>query len=553
MTEQVSTVRKDFTLDLSCRSYDGSKVKETLAAQYRVDSSSVTVSNPCATRRLLLLRARMLQANARTLTMTITLSDASLATDLVSAIQAVDDPTLGSMLSAALGASVRVAASTSATLATVQRVVSRGCPRGFWCTAGLVVACEIGFYNPTEKANSQSACIQCPDQATTSGTNSTSRAQCICAPKFFDADFTEDGVHCARCPVGTACLTPGVTLLKLPLKAGYYRKSNTSMDVRSCKDRAVGCPPGMSECPQSNSACAGGDSLEAQCRPELTGIYCQLCANKSKAHFIVPASEASPATCLPCDESFVLPATISVASVATLPAFLYGGLKLWHRLPAWFRNKVIRRWSLYRLGTKIKVLFSFYQIACKVEVVYQVSLPASVRALLKSLEVYIYLGFDFDAPYQCLGATSYLQRLQFWIFAPIALALLLCMIGSIIHCNARTGVTWALPFVIKMMFLCYTTVNLRAFEAFRCYDFGDDGQFLVADVEVRCNSPQHTFIKRWAWVGIFLYPVGWTAATALLLLAARRSIMGKRKRTALSHALRFVYGEYEVCTTQGAA
>ena len=198
------------------------------------------------------------------------------------------------------------------------------------------------------------------------------------------------------------------------------------------------------------------------------------------------------------------------------------------------------------LGVKLKQAFSFYQIACKVGVVYQVTLPAAVDALLSSFEVAITLGLDVTAPFECFGASSYLQRLQFWIFAPLLVVLILFATGTVLRRGDwRNGVLWALPLVIKLMFLLYTTVNLRAFEAFRCYDFGIDGRWLMADVKVACESAEHESIKGWAWLAILVYPVGWTATTALLLFVARKSILGLQKPTALSNALSFVYSEFE--------
>ena len=105
---------------------------------------------------------------------------------------------------------------------------------------------------------------------------------------------------------------------------------------------------------------------------------------------------------------------------------------------------------------------------------------------------------------------------------------------------------WALPLVIKLVFLLYTTVNLRAFEAFRCYDFGAaDGRWLMADVQVACESAEHYAIQLWAWVAIVVYPIGWTITTFMLLITARKAILGEQRPTGLRHALRFVFDEYE--------
>ena len=77
-------------------------------------------------------------------------------------------------------------------------------------------------------------------------------------------------------------------------------------------------------------------------------------------------------------------------------------------------------------------------------------------------------------------------------------------------------------------------------------DFGDDGDWLVADVRVRCGSAEHAHIKALAWLAIALYPIGWTATTALLLFAARTPITSNGARPSdLSRALTFVHKEYQ--------
>ena len=187
----------------------------------------------------------------------------------------VDDAALGTALGAALGTTITVT-STAPQQVSTTRMVSATCPRGFWCTAGLTVECEAGFYNPELNANNQSACVKCPEHATTLGPNSTQKSACVCNTGYYK---TIDGPWCALCPVGTNCSNPGVTLDALPIKPGYYRRSNATVDVRICGDASANCPAGTTECAESDSGCVGGDDPAAPCCPELMGIFCLLCTN----------------------------------------------------------------------------------------------------------------------------------------------------------------------------------------------------------------------------------------------------------------------------------
>ena len=51
------------------------------------------------------------------------------------------------------------------------------------------------------------------------------------------------------CPVGSNCSFAGIAFERLPLLRGYYRRSNTSGDLRRCPDfgAASGCVGGVSD------------------------------------------------------------------------------------------------------------------------------------------------------------------------------------------------------------------------------------------------------------------------------------------------------------------
>ena len=416
-------MQKQMTLDVSCTDFDFDKVKATLASQYNVDPSLVSLDNPCALRRRSLaaptserprlrvvaplvaplaapwvasrvggassavapreMGAPPLHASAAralaALTLTLTIATQGMAADgtaiyapaiadLLAAVQSVSDAALASTLGTALSTTV-VVSSTPPAQVTVSRVLPSICPRGFWCTAGLTVACEVGFFNPTYNANNQSACVKCPEHAITLGTNATSLAQCLCEADYYnDVDATTSGVQCLPCPIGSSCGQPGTTKAALPLKSGFFRMSNATVDVRACSDAAVGCEAGRSECAESHSGCIGGSDPSTPCRAELGGIFCRLCANTSIPKYYVAASEAAPATCSPCEEFMPVLALMMVALLGAL-VLLMALRRLWRRLDQKTRNWITSRWAAFGLETKAKLVVSFYQIACKVRLV----------------------------------------------------------------------------------------------------------------------------------------------------------------------------------------
>ena len=214
-TTEVETVQKQMTLDVSCATFDYAKVKQSLATEYNVDVALISFPNPCSARR----RMRALA----TLTFTISIATEGTAADgtpvsapvanLLSAVQGVSDAELAGSLGTALGTAVTVT-TTAPSQATVKKTVKFTCPKGKWCTAGLIVDCTEGTYNPVTGADLGTACLKCPEFST-SPKASTSLSDCVCEPGFIQTTLADgtarckcdagyeimNGVRCDPCPV----------------------------------------------------------------------------------------------------------------------------------------------------------------------------------------------------------------------------------------------------------------------------------------------------------------------------------------------------------------
>jgi len=479
---------------------------------------------------------------------------------------------------AAIGLNVTSAAPPTTQVQTrfETRVVQSVCPAGFWCTAGMKVACEAGFYNPTNGSNTQNACLKCPehsttvptfaigetiftfDQATNTTLNSTSEtvlgatslSECICEYGYYNSFMgVGDNVTCEVCPVGTDCQSRGTTLATLNIKPGYYRSSASSIDVRICTDASSNCDGKMS-CQETTSACAGGSDMLSLCREGLTGAFCELCVNAtSPTKYYSPADDLKVASCELCDASqalVILGFLFGCACVAG--AFAYVGFCLYFRMSQARRKYLKTRWQAYGFDTKLKQIIGFYQISTKIAKVYVVNFPSSVSNMFSFWELAISFGMDVTTPFECLGAHSYESRLEFWLYAPIVLVVVIFLAG-IAHkrFQIREGFLWSLPYVFKMMFMIFTIVNLRAFEAFNCHEFDEDpnDSWLIVDAAVQCNTPEHDRIMSTAWLAIYIYPIGWTAFTALMLWSIRKTMWGTRRPNEMNHALSFVYKDYK--------
>ena len=348
-TRQVETVQQSMTLDLSLDDFAAQReaLIERLAMQYGVDPSLITLE-ASATRRL---RARALQSSGLELTITIATSDGTgNAVDIAtieSAAAAVDAATLATTISEVTVAAglppVTVTALEPPETSTVSIEVPFSCPKGKWCTAGLVVDCPLGTYNALEDQDFATACVLCPLNSYTRETNSTSRADCICDAEFYDANASmavdQDlidamiaagpsavypdpvtmmaaVIDCQLCPVGTNC-EEGETLEGLPLERGFYRVGDDSTDVRKCPDADANCSTtfGSDEC-VSSSGCVGGTDAAALCAPGLSGTFCRTC--RQDETFYSKADETQQAYCKACGNNVAVTALIGLAVLCGL-------------------------------------------------------------------------------------------------------------------------------------------------------------------------------------------------------------------------------------------
>ena len=149
--------------------------------------------------------------------------------------------------------------------------VECGCAQGTVYNSDTAVceACPPNtFSNQTLPTDEQLACTPCPKHSV-SPAASTSAAICLASEGFYAR--THDGlVHgegdCVRCPAGTACETAGHSTQTLPLLTGWWRASNTSVDVKRCADHDA----------DEGSGCVGGPDAWS-CKEKLSGPLCVLC------------------------------------------------------------------------------------------------------------------------------------------------------------------------------------------------------------------------------------------------------------------------------------
>ena len=439
-------------------------------------------------------------------------------------------------------------------------------------TEANVAICDTGAYCPEGSLNP----LSCESgagipNAVTPGPGRLSSSDCVCKAGFHDTSRDESSiVRCAECPSGSDCHSAGETLSTLPIKRGYFRPSNHSLDVRRCPDAATNCSD-TAECTESTSGCRGtidspaadasnGSSLppgrlhtsglENGCNPGLTGIFCLLCAPSDSRVYYSSATSSELAECRECRDLardtilIALGIATGVGATATLLAVWY------HRYTTnRLKQQLSFAWKSFTPHVKLKVLIGFYMIATKVREVYEVELPPDVRRLLFALSVGVSFGFNgLGTLLECLDIRGYVATLALYMIAPFVFALLILLI-SLAHmackgqCSGADLLETAVPPLLELFFLAYPLVTNVAFDAFSCYPFLES-EWLKADVAIQCHTAEHDEAKALAVVAIILYPVGLLVLNASLLYAARRAILTQRP-TPLSRATAFLHREFE--------
>lgn len=454
-----------------------------------------------------------------------------------------------SALSVALGRSVTYVANASLTTGTVTttRVKRQPCPRGYWCTAGIQVPCEVGFFNPGVDANNGTACQPCPWKATTRQRGSTSIANCVCQSGYYNHDLDRQ-VDCRQCIVGISCENVGNVRRRLKIIAGYWRPENASLDIRRCPDAGHNCSR-RSDCVHTSSGCHMDGS--GPCLPGLKGPFCQLCVNTTNTYYKA-ADGQEPAGCLECADT--LASTIGIAS-AFIAVALVVAIALWRlaKRPCIGRLSTFV-YEAFTLHNKLKILAGFYMIAARVDKVYEVRIPSDMRDVYDTMTRVVTLGINVGlevTPLDCVQLNGYFWRLVFWMALPIGLSASI-VVGSWLWLvvngrgNQANVAKAAAPLLLRLLFLMYPIVTREAFEAFSYFNFRDDDvAWLRADVSIERGSREDARARSLAVIAIIAYPLGLLVLFGALLFRARHAIR-MAQPSALSTAISFLHREYDV-------
>ena len=407
------------------------------------------------------------------------------------------------------------------------------CPVGAYCTgtSPKPINCSEGFYNNATGQQDMGACKSCPENSK-SAEGSVILAACKCDKGYFNSRPELGAVKCEVCPVGSSCPHVGTTLASIMMKRGYYRVSNTSIDLRECPDSS-----------HDSSGCPGGVGLgEGPCKPLLHGPYCQLCTIADSTHYY----SYTKSDCLECSGKAFAIASLAVgivlAGLLLLGCFIKYRPDRRYKCFVQLRNRLRIISVQLSVRAKLKQCLSFYQVATRIADVYVVTMPYAASQLLNCFEVFKINIAGIGLPLQCLNMGAYKDHMIVTMVVPVLLGAALIIYSSAFleHTPAnltlrlKAGLLNALPRVLWLTFLIFPLVSSMAFRVWSCEEF-ENGSFMRADYSIKCSreNPEYASIVALALFGILLFPVGISLLYMVLFYQARQSILAS-KPTALS-------------------
>jgi len=362
------------------------------------------------------------------------------------------------------------------------RTAEAPCPSGHWCSNGVAIACQQGFYSnlslPVEERTAQSACAACPLHMTTTMLGAASEEQCVCESGRVVLAEANDRVLECGCPAGTvysyaagtcmsciertwshagstecsmcaegyyresaaiavstaACLPcprgarcrVNSTLQTFGLLEGYWRLETTSPEPLACDDVDK-----ITE--GSRSVCQAG-SAKGNCTFGHAGPLCSVCTEDD--HYF----DEGDNICKDCPGA----GGVSGIYAGIFVGLLLTGAFLWMVLTRPPRcleplQKLLVSLSLYLgslgLQPKLKMALSFYQVVTVMDSTYGVELPDSYKQWMKHFAFVGQLDWaSITIPKGCLFPGGFRQSLIFQAVAP------LIVIGGFVFLGLVTAV-----------------------------------------------------------------------------------------------------------------
>lgn len=435
------------------------------------------------------------------------------------------------------------------------------CPPGYWCSAGIAIACPNGTYTDADMLprTTAQACISCPgfvDGLSTSPLASSSATQCEALAGFYRVDEPGQEVTFHPCFAGANCSGGGSTLETIDLKRDYWRPWSISTMAKLCPADGV-CLGGQPRNVTVDNATAM--LLIDSCAPGLIGPFCMDC--------VAPGSffDSTWHRCEQCGTSILLSLMIIVAIVLAL-VLLYciigrnsrDGFATIERL----RTRASITWHRLGLKMKLRIVISFYQILTQLSFVTGFVEPLELRNftatfhwLMKLFNITNLFGWLAGFDLVCFGITA----LE-WKLAVSLVPAVICVSLVLNSALSRAQYGYSVNLTVWIGYLIAPALSSRGFRALaECECFTSTGVappacFLRLDYTVSCTptwdgaewgpafAPAN--VRAMGWVNVAVYGFAPFAVVGWVLFREKAAITRVGPPTRLSHDISLLYDGY---------
>ena len=208
--------------------------------------------------------------------------------------------------------------------------------------------------------------------------------------------------------------------------------------------------------------------------------------------------------------------------------------------------------ALGEIWSHIRVLLGYMQITSALDVTFDIPWPqqfVDFMGNLKSVNIdFLSLLPSFPAMDPCDFKSSYLFSFYVHMGTLPFLLLLITTAAVLSYFIYRLSVRRCGPgirgitekcskILIFTVFLMYPGIVNRVFRIFKCGEFGSKGTWLMADLSIKCYTPEHMASILWAFVFVGIYVLGIPLLSTFILYRHRKRLWDPRYP-----ALKRVYG-----------
>jgi hypothetical protein len=415
---------------------------------------------------------------------------------------------------------------------------------------GAACGCEAGFEPNTDASG-------LPCKPCDVGTSSVAGASCgVCASGFFLRDLSAEPskANCKPCTEidGVKCGW-NATIRTITMQTNYWRLSDLVSDVWPCGGSS-----------NASSSCIGGETT-GRCVDGQGGPMCKVCLRENWYYMDGDCKEC------PTAKDAVYRAIGIFVAVALVLAFVRLLFLFPERVPVDLRSmtylilRLVRKLLAYGLQPKLKIFVAFYQIMTQFGSTYSVRLPQYYWDWMRYFD-FLTFGLDelLGVPAGCL-AKDFVKRVLLSAFVPLVAIFMVFVLLALragytriaqhdgqpvwhLQAALSDGLLWTTPFALLVTFAFVPSVSANIFKAWSCQGFGltqtENRYYLREDLSIVCyESDAHAEAVKVAIVLMVVWPIGVLVLYAVLLLAARRSLLS-RTPTRLARSTSFLHRDY---------